>query len=84
MNKYLFITTRTENFDPEQIPAHYEYLNRLKKDNRLEMYGPFSDASGGAYLIRAGSLEEAKRIGHQDPIIKTGSSTIVVKEWMTK
>lgn len=48
------------------------------------MYGPFSDASGGAYLIRAGSLEEAKRIGHADPIIKTGSSTIVVKEWMTK
>ncbi|MEW8987078.1 hypothetical protein HHO41_15040 [Bacillus sp. DNRA2] len=84
MNKYLFITTRTEKFDPEQIPAHYEYLNRLKKENKLEMYGPFSDATGGAYIIRAGSFTEAQRIGQLDPLIKSGSSTIVVKEWMTK
>lgn len=84
LNKYLFITTRTEKFDPEQIPAHYEYLNRLKKENKLEMYGPFSDATGGAYIIRAGSFTEAQRIGQLDPLIKSGSSTIVVKEWMTK
>lgn len=84
MNKYLFITARTENFDPEQIPAHYEYINRFKKENRLVMYGPFSDATGGAFIIRAGSLEEAKRIGQLDPLVKSGSSTIIVKEWMTK
>jgi uncharacterized protein YciI len=84
LNKYLFITTRTENFNPEHIPAHYEYLSRLKKENKLEMYGPFSDASGGAYIVRARSFEEAKRIGESDPLIKNGSSTIIVKEWMTK
>jgi uncharacterized protein len=84
LNKYLFITTRTEKFDPEQIPAHYEYLNRLKKENKLESYGPFSDATGDAYIIRAGSFAEAQRIGQLDPIIKTGCSTVIVKEWMAK
>lgn len=84
MNKYLFILSRTENFDPEQLPAHYEYMNRLKKENRLVMYGPFSDATGGASLILAGSLEEAKRIGQLDPLVKNGSSTVIIKEWMAK
>ncbi|MCY9341011.1 hypothetical protein MOF28_22125 [Bacillus haynesii] len=51
MKKYLLITTRTENFKDEYVPAHYQFLDRLKSVNRLEMFGPFSDASGGAYLI---------------------------------
>jgi uncharacterized protein len=59
-------------------------MNRLKKENRLIMYGPFSDATGGAFIIRAGTMEEAKRIGQSDPLVKNGSSKVVIKEWMTK
>ncbi|AHV99541.1 hypothetical protein [Paenibacillus sabinae] len=50
MNRYLIITERTERFNPDDIQGHYEHLDQLKKENRLEMYGPFSDSSGGAYL----------------------------------
>ena len=48
------------------------------------MYGPFSDATGGASLISAGSMEEAKRIGQLDPLVKNGAFTVVIKEWMAK
>ncbi|QWU16065.1 Uncharacterized conserved protein YciI, contains a putative active-site phosphohistidine [Paenibacillus sophorae] len=81
MNKYLLITERTECFNPEDIAGHYEYLDRLKKEGRLEMYGPFGDTTGGAYLILASSLAEAEEIGNADPLIRRGSSTVTVKEW---
>ncbi|ASB88173.1 YciI family protein [Bacillus sonorensis] len=84
MTRYLLMTTRTENFDNTYVPAHYDYLNRLKEENRLEMYGPFGDGSGGAYLIQADSFEEAQKIGHSDPLIESGASILVVKEWLTK
>ncbi|KAA6451220.1 YciI family protein [Bacillus swezeyi] len=84
MKRYLLMTTRTENFNDTYVPAHYDFLNRLKTENRLEMYGPFSDKTGGAYLVRAHSFEEAKKIGDSDPLIENGSSTLVIKEWLTK
>jgi uncharacterized protein YciI len=84
MNRYLLITNRTESFNSADIPGHYEHLEQLKQNNRLELYGPFSDVSGGAYLIKAESLEEAIAIGNADPLIKSGSSTLSVKEWLTK
>ncbi|BCE07010.1 hypothetical protein CHCC14820_2518 [Bacillus paralicheniformis] len=84
MKKYLLITTRTENFKDQYVPAHYQFLDRLKAENRLEMFGPFSDASGGAYLISAESLKEATEIGNSDPIVDSGSSTFVIKEWQIK
>lgn len=84
MNRYLLITTRTPQFNPDDIPGHYAHLEMLKHQGQLELYGPFSDSTGGAYLIRASSLEEASAIGLADPLVKSGSSTVTVKEWLPK
>lgn len=84
MNLYLLTTTRTKNFDNQFVQPHYDFLNSLKEKNQLQAFGPFSDASGGAYVIKCNSLDEATKIGYSDPLIKSGSSTIVVKEWMVK
>lgn len=48
------------------------------------MFGPFSDGTGGAYVIEAGSLEEAKEIGHADPLVTSRSSELTIKEWKLK
>ena len=84
MKRYLLLTTRTAQFNPEDLPGHYEHLESLKQRGQLELSGPFSDKTGGAYLIQATSWEEAVAIGNADPLIKGGSSTVVVKEWLTK
>ncbi|MGJ7909962.1 YciI family protein [Neobacillus sp. LXY-1] len=84
MNLYLITTSRTENFNNDFIKPHYDFLDKLKHNNQLEAYGPFSDGSGGAYLIKCNSLDEATKIGNSDPLIKSGSSTVVVKEWILK
>lgn len=81
MNHYLLLTARTPNFNPEDGPKHYEYLDRLKEEGRLVLFGPFGDSTGGAYVVKASSMEEAETIGRNDPIIRSGSSRLTVKEW---
>lgn len=84
VNYFLLMTTRTNKFDSNDIQGHYDHLEKLKKEELLEMYGPFSDATGGAYLIKAASLDEATKIGNSDPLIQNGSSTLTIKEWLLR
>ncbi len=81
---YLITTFRTPQFNTGVIPAHLAYLERLKQQRKLELAGPFTDKSGGAYVIRAENLEEAKTIAFRDPLHTTKSSDITVHEWNAK
>ncbi|KFI04386.1 YciI family protein [Bacillus spizizenii] len=80
MNTYLMLTTRTDQFKQKHVAGHYEFSDRLQAEKRLKLFGPFSDATGGAYVIEAGSLEEAEEIGHADPLVTSGSSMLTIKE----
>ena len=66
--KYLVLTLRGPEFDPQVIPAHYEVLTQLRNDSVLEQAGPFTDNSGGAYVLKADSLDEAVALAEQDPL----------------
>ena len=79
--KYLVVTLRTPEFDPQIRPAHYRFLDDLRSRGQLEQAGPFTDMSGGAYVLRAGSLAEAVQISQQDPLHLERCSTITVHEW---
>ena len=84
MQRYLVMTLRTPNFDSAVIEPHYAYLDRLRERGVLELFGPFGDKSGGAYLIRAQDLDEARAIAHADPVHVSGSSRVTVYEWDAK
>jgi len=53
----------------------------LRVEGKLEIAGPFTDQSGGAYLLKAQNLEEAKEIAYRDPVHTTGASIVTVYEW---
>jgi len=84
MFRYLITTFRTPQFQTSVIDAHYAFLDRLREQGKLELAGPFTDKSGGAYLIRAASLEEAKALAFSDPVHVTRSSVVTVYEWNAK
>lgn len=84
MLKYLIMTVRTPQFDPAVIDAHYAFLGDLKQQGLLELAGPFTDKSGGAYLIKANNFEEAKSIAFSDPVHTSKSSIVTVYEWDAK
>jgi uncharacterized protein YciI len=81
MKQYLILAMRTPKFDASVLAAHRAHLDALKARGILEASGPFTDKSGGAYLIRAGSPDEAHAIAFADPVHLTGSSEVTVREW---
>lgn len=81
MKQYLILAMRTSKFDANVLAAHGAHLDALKDRGIMEASGPFTDQSGGAYLIRAQSLEDAHAIAFADPLHVTGSSAITVREW---
>lgn len=84
MYRYLVMTVRTPQFHASVIEPHYAFLDRLRQQGRLELAGPFADKSGGAYLIRAASLDEARAVAYSDPVHTSGSSIVTVYEWHAK
>ncbi len=79
--KYLVLTLRKPHFDAQRIPAHYEFLDRLRANGLLEQAGPFTDRTGGAYVLRAAGVDEAVRIAEQDPLHVHDCSLVTVHEW---
>ena len=81
MNRYLVLVMRNPGFDTRLVPAHREFLGNLRAQQRIELAGGFGDASGGAYLLRAASLDEARAIAERDPLHVEHASIVTVYEW---
>ena len=79
--RYLVLAMRTPDFDAQVIEPHRRFLARLRDEGRIELTGPFTDRSGGAYLLRAASLAEANAIVAADPLATSGASRLRVYEW---
>ena len=81
MLRYLVMAKRKAQFQTSALEAHREFLDNLRQQGTLEMAGPFTDKTGGAYLLKASSYEEAQALAFSDPLHTTNSSEIVVYEW---
>ena len=81
MNRYLVLTRRTPGFQPYALQEHQAFLDKLRSAELLELAGPFSDKSGGAYLLRAANLAEASAVAEQDPLHLRGFSRLTIHEW---
>ena len=84
MNRYLVLLMRRPQLDPAVVPLHREFLETLRAQGRNELSGPFGDQSGGAYLLRAESFDEALAIAHRDPAHTSGGWDIAVHEWQAR
>jgi uncharacterized protein YciI len=81
MNRYLVMVMRRPGFDVSLVESHRQFLAELRAADRIELSGGFSDKSGGAYLLRADSLEEATAIARRDPLHLARASQVTVYEW---
>ena len=79
--KYLVLTIRKPQFDTVHVSAHYEFLKSLRDRGILEQAGPFTDRSGGAYVIQAENFGAAREIADHDPLHIHDCSDVTVREW---
>lgn len=79
--KYLVMTRRLPWFDARWLDAHFAFLADLRASGRLEQAGPFTDGSGGAYVLLAEPRSEAEALAWQDPLHVNRCSDIQILEW---
>lgn len=84
MFQYLVLVIRTPEFQQSLVGAHHEFLEGLKENKLLELSGPFTDKTGGAYILKARNLEEAKSLAFSDPLHTSKSSVVTIHEWNIK
>lgn len=81
MKKYLVLIERKPSFTGNFIQGHREFLQNLREVQTLISAGGFEDQTGGAYVLQANSLEEARMIVKKDPMNQENESVYRVKEW---
>lgn len=75
------------NEQPEFM-THVEYISKLHDEGKVVLSGPFMTetgglagklADGGMAILRAADLEEATRLGTDDPTVKSGMLKVEMK-----
>ena len=63
--------------------AHLENINRLAKEGKLLLAGPFfgDGELRGIYIFDVQSIDEAKKLTETDPAIQKGSLVMELHEW---
>lgn len=57
------------------------YFQTISHRGNFLMGGPFDDQDGSMIVVEVESLEEALRIGREDPLVKAGVETFRVRAW---
>jgi len=81
MSLHLVMVMRRPQFDPAVLPDHRRFLDELRAQGRIERSGPFADGTGGAYLLRAADLADARAVAWRDPAHVSGGWEVTVYEW---
>jgi uncharacterized protein len=66
---------------PEVFAQHGAHLAKLDQQGKLALAGPFLDRFGGAIVLRAANLDEARRIAEDDPMVRGGYETYELIPW---
>lgn len=91
MRRYVLVILRTgptKVADPEQRKAmfagHMANIQRLAKDGKLALAGPFGDKAGdwrGLFVFAVDSVEEARALVATDPVIARGEMVAEYHSW---
>ena len=65
----------------QYVPAHKTYVQDLIAKGHRAKTGYWAERGGGMLLFEAASLDEAKAIVEQDPLIQNNCVKYVLHEW---
>jgi len=82
MPRFLVYLQRRPDFDPAVVAVHLAWLEARRAEGRVELSGGFGDRSGGAYILRAETLAEARGLLAEDPAPASGGWDATLHEWL--
>ena len=65
--------------------GHMANINKMAADGHLAIAGPFGDDGDwrGIFIFKTKTIDEAKKLVEQDPMIKAGWLTYEIHPWWT-
>lgn len=65
--------------------AHLDNINKMAREGKLAVAGPFGDDGNwrGIFIFKTKTLEEAKALVEQDPMVKVGHLSYEIHPWWT-
>ena len=86
---YMVFLVKGENRTQDSITAaeiqkqHLAYLDKLWKEGKLDIAGPFLDDADtrGICIYNVKTIEEAKALAEADPAVKAGRLKVIVRPW---
>jgi uncharacterized protein YciI len=76
-----FLVLLTDRADaPAQPPDHEPFVDSLVERGLVLLGGPL-EPGGAAYVLRCGSLAEARAVVAEDPLVTSGAVTATVAPW---
>lgn len=88
---YVVITSPVDGREDllnEVTPAHLDHQVRMEREGHLLAAGPLlsQDSASfdgtGMFILRAGSLDDARSLCDQDPMHSSGARTYTIRPWM--
>ena len=92
LKEYFFVMLkRGPNRSKDSVTAqnlqkgHMANIQKMADDGHLAIAGPFGDDGDwrGIFIFKTKTLEEAKKLVEQDPMIKAGWLTYEIHPWWT-
>ena len=82
--RYLIFLTSIPGREPtpDIIKQHAEHLARLDREGKLVLAGPIPERAGGLIVLRVPSLDYAKAIADEDPMITGGFQRYELGTWI--
>lgn len=92
MKEYFFVMlkkgparSQTKEIAAKLQEAHIAHINKMATDGQLAIAGPFGDDGDwrGIFIFKTKTIEEAKALVEQDPMIKAGRLVYEIHPWWT-
>ena len=61
--------------------AHLDFLQKMRDQDRILLFGRLTDGTGGLIIYQGKSLEEVDEWVKDDPYITTGARGYEIHEW---
>ncbi|GEL77797.1 YciI family protein [Tenuibacillus multivorans] len=77
----VFLPMKDKEKSQSYRPQHLTFLERMKEEQKVLMYGRFPDGAGGLVIYRAKDMDEAISHLKKDPFVQVGARDWEIHEW---
>lgn len=81
--KYFAVFLPMKDEEKSQIhrQAHLDFLQKMRDENRIFLFGRLTDGAGGLIIYQGNSLAEVDELAKQDPYVTLGAREYEIHEW---